>query len=380
MKRAKIAWITPSMGFGFYIQPVLKELSLLFPEFKIFTARWPGFIPGCEDLFSIETVGEYRRLNKTGSESEYDRSFQKLSLGIVPKLFAYNPDVIFITGFSLWSILVTVFKSIGKWKVIVIYSGSSPSIDVLDSSWRLSLRKAIVSRSDAFVTNSQRGEAYLVIDLGAPKEKVFSRPYQIPDKNALLANQPETNFDFGQLKRPSFLFVGQAVKRKGLSVLLEACQLIKQLGYEDFRLIIVGDGAQRQEYETWAHQHGLTDQVNWIGWVNYGGLGFYYQYVDALIFPTFEDIWGMVVLEAMLFGKPILCSSEAGAKEMVKPGYNGFIFNPHSPEEIAQAMISIIENPDLALAMGRNSQEMIDSHTTEAAAEHFRKVIDFVLS
>ena len=380
MKNLKVAWISPSMGLGFYIQPVLKELVRLFPDFKVFTAKWPGYIPGCENLFPVKVIGKYQRLNRKGSESEYDRAFQKLSLTIIPKLLSYQPEVIFITGFSLWSLLVTLFKFLGQWKIILIYSGSSPSIDVLDSPWRVKLRKAIASSVDAFVTNSQGGEQYLILGLGIQKEKVFARPYQIPDPKALLAKPPEGDINFDLLKRPSFLFVGQAVERKGLSTLLEACLLLKQEGYENFSLVIVGDGAQRQQYEAWTVEQNLTDQVHWLGWVDYGSLGFYYQQVDVFIFPTFEDIWGMVVLEAMLFAKAILCSKEAGAKEMIKVGYNGQIFDPLFPEEIARAMQLIIDKPELATSMGVSSRELIEWHTPEAAAKHFEKVIEFVTS
>ena len=378
MRNLKIAWVSPSMGFGFYIQPVLKELVRIFPNFKVFTARWPGYISSCENLFPVEVIGKYQRLNRKGSESEYDRAFQKLSLTIIPKLLVYKPEVIFITGFSLWSLLVTLFKFLGRWKVILIYSGSSPSIDVLDSPWRIKLRKIIASGVDAFVTNSQGGKQYLISGLGIQKEKIFARPYQIPDQRDLLANPPEGGIDLDILQRPSFLFVGQTVERKGLSTLLEACLLLKQDGYENFSLVIVGDGAQRQQYEVWTIEHNLTDQVHWVGWIAYSSLGFYYQQVNAFIFPTFEDIWGMVVLEAMLFSNAILCSKEAGVKELIKAGYNGQVFNPHSPEEIARTMQSIIDNPELSVSMGELSRKEIEWHTPEAAAENFEKIIEFV--
>jgi glycosyltransferase involved in cell wall biosynthesis len=87
----------------------------------------------------------------------------------------------------------------------------------------------------------------------------------------------------------------------------------------------------------------------------------------------------MVVLEAMVFGKPILCSKGAGAYEMVIEGENGYLFEPQNPEEIAEGMRRFIDNPELAASMGEKSKQLIGQYTPEAAAKSMAEVAMNVL-
>jgi glycosyltransferase involved in cell wall biosynthesis len=88
--------------------------------------------------------------------------------------------------------------------------------------------------------------------------------------------------------------------------------------------------------------------------------GSYFQQADIFVFPTFEDIWGMVALEAMIFGKPVVCSKWAGAVEMVSDGTNGYIFDPYNSQELASVMCRFIDEPELINSMGNQSQQLIE--------------------
>jgi Glycosyltransferase len=58
--------------------------------------------------------------------------------------------------------------------------------------------------------------------------------------------------------------------------------------------LIVGKGDQREELEAFIKERDFEEQVIWAGWVEYGNLGSYFQQADVFVFPTFEDVWGMV--------------------------------------------------------------------------------------
>ncbi|MFM7447366.1 MAG: glycosyltransferase, partial [Leptolyngbyaceae cyanobacterium] len=103
--------------------------------------------------------------------------------------------------------------------------------------------------------------------------------------------------------------------------------------------------------------------------VDYESLGAYFEATDVFIFPTLEDIWGMVVLEAMAFRKPVICSKWAGAVEMIDQGKTGYIVDPHNVEELAGAMRLFIKNPELISTMGEKSCQVISQHTPEIAAK-----------
>jgi glycosyltransferase involved in cell wall biosynthesis len=375
----RVAWIYPISKISFYIQPVIREFAKEFPETTFFTGDWPGYVPGCEDSFGVKVVGKGKFIRIQKSKTGYEGGFHILSLKIINYLLAFKPHVIFINGMSYWTLLVLLLKSIAQWKVVLIYSGSSPSVDFVDDKFRFTLRKLMARQLDAAITNSKGGKQYLVDLLEMPEAKVFARPYQIPNRQTLLEPLASSSLDFSSLEKPIFLLVGQTVYRKGISFLLQSCAILRSKGIHNYSVIIGGDGEQREEFEAQTRQLGLNDQVKWVGWISYGNLGAYFENTDVFIFPTLEDIWGMVALESMLFGKPVLCSKWAGAKELIEEGKNGFVFDPYNPDELANYMLYFIQNPEKIHDMGEHSKEEIAFHTPESAAKHLSKVVSFAI-
>ncbi len=369
----RIAWLLPSAFY--YWQPPISELARMFPQTTVFTGYWQGFAPGYEDSFAVEVL-ERKVIALTKNETSYGDNFTYLSPNIVNRLLQLKPDVIFTSSFGIWTMLALLFKPLGKWRVAIAYEGSSPGVDYRGSVPRLWLRGAMGKAADALITNSRAGKDYLIDVLKAPADRVFQQPYEVPAIKALLG---QSSVDNPQFTKPVFLFVGGLIPRKGLNLLLEACAILKQQGCHNYTLLVVGDGAQRQELETFATQHQLTNSIHWIGRVDYGQLGTYFNAADIFVLPTLEDTWGVVVLEAMVLGKAILCSKWAGASEIVVEGENGCVFDPYKPEELAAIMRRFIDKPELAIAMGNKSQQLMGQYTPELAAKFLAETIAFVM-
>jgi len=86
-----------------------------------------------------------------------------------------------------------------------------------------------------------------------------------------------------------------------------------------------------------------------------------------------------VTLEAMLLGKPILCSKGAGTSELVVHGENGYVFSPDDADELADLMQKFLDYPETIPAMGKRSQEIMAKYTPEAAAQCLAKVTELVI-
>ena len=379
MNSISIAWLLPSMERQNYWQPLFKEFTTTFPKTTVYTGFWEGFVPGLEEAFTVKVVGK-TQFRPTTQGVGYSPGVIYVSPNIIGYLLKFRPQVIFVSGFSLWTLLALLFKSLGQWKVVIVYDGSSPTIDYINSRPRLILRSTMVRFADAFITNTSGGKTYLTKILGAKADHVFARPYQVPDVKTLLGQQDEELDPETGCQRPIFLFVGKLIPRKGLRFLLEACTILKQQGYHNYTVLIVGDGEQREELELYGQNQELTDCLRWVGWGNYDKLGAYFRQADVFVFPTLEDIWGVVLLEAMAFGQPILCSKWAGSSELVVEGENGYIFDPYNPEELAERMRYFIANPDLIVSMGQKSQQLIAQHNPEAAAKFLVEVTSFALN
>ncbi|MBE9166056.1 glycosyltransferase family 4 protein [Pleurocapsales cyanobacterium LEGE 06147] len=357
----------------------MSSLTKLFPQTTVFTSCWFGFASGLENSFKVEVVGKRKVIAITKASTSYGNNFTYLPLNIVGRLLKFQPDIIFSNSFGIWTLLALLFKPLGKWRVVIAYEGSSPGVDYRNSALRIALRQAMVRASDACITNSQAGKAYLLEILKAKPERVFAHPYEVPATNSPSKEITEIKLDIPRLKRPIFLFVGGIIPRKGLHLLLQACTFLKQQGYNNYTLLIVGDGLQQEELQNYSQQNDLTDSVKWVGRVDYDSVGAYFALADVFVLPTLEDTWGMVVLEAMVMGKPILCSKWAGASELVIDGDNGYCLDPYETERLAQLMRYFIDNPELAARLGENSQKLMSQYTPEAAAQFLAKVTSLVL-
>jgi glycosyltransferase involved in cell wall biosynthesis len=376
----RVAWLVPEVELGAYWQPVLREFTKVFKNTFFYTGRvWSGFDPTMPGASAIKLVGETKFVETEKIETGYDRGFIVVSPSIIGYLLEFRPQVVFPQAFSLWTVIVALLKPLMRWKIAIIYDGSSPNTDFRDSSFRTFVRRLLVRFADAFVSNSNAGKKYLREVLNVPEEKIFTRTYLVPDAGALLKRWAQTQPPSLQLKHPIFLYVGRITARKGIKTLLEACAILKSQGYVDYSLLIVGKGEQREELEAFIKERDFEEQVIWAGWVEYGNLGSYFQQADVFVFPTFEDVWGMVVPEAMVFGKPVLCSNGAASCELIVSGENGYIFEPSSAKELADKMQIFIDNPDLIESMGERSRQMISQKTPETAAKAYVEVTSFLM-
>ncbi len=152
--------------------------------------------------------------------------------------------------------------------------------------------------------------------------------------------------------KSNILFVGRLEKRKGLDYLLKAYHEIK-LRIPESRLIVVGPGARlRRKYQKQVMQNGLRD-VAFVGRVSYNELPRYYRTADIFCCPaTGRESFGIVLLEAMAVGKPIVASNIEGYAGVVTHGAEGLLVPPKSAEKLAQALISLMTNETLRQQMG----------------------------
>jgi len=297
---------------------------------------------------------------------------------VIPELLQFRPEVVFTSGFNIWALYVLLLKFVRNWRVILLWDGISPNVSRVNSRWRTLIRRLMARGYDLCLTNTQEALEFLRDFLRVPALRVACRPYEVPDLD-LLTRAGSTLMPVAYRERPVFLFAGVLVERKGLDLLLRAAHALKRRNIREFSLNIVGSGPRSLELQKLAASLELEQQVIWRGYVPYHKMGAYYRECDVFVFPTREDIWGMVALEAMAFGKPIICSRYAGAREIVREGENGYIVEPRDIEELADRMERFIREPHLIARFGAASRVIMAPHTSQAAAAMLAHTIRSVL-
>jgi glycosyltransferase involved in cell wall biosynthesis len=374
----RVAWLLPVAWF--YWQPALSEYTRLFPNTKVFTGLFPGFATGLEGTLEVEVVGKFQVIEINRDEGSYGDNFTYLSPRIINCLWQFRPQLIFASSFGVWTILALLLKPLFWWRVIIAYEGSSPGVDYRNSAVRLFIRRLMVWLADGCITNSQAGRAYLIEILQARAERTIVQPYEIPDEHTLPRSEPVEIPPRLELQHPVFLFVGHVIPRKGLPLLLEACAILQTRGYQNYTLQVVGDGEHQSALAAFCQEQHLSDRVQWVGRVAFDRIGTYFRAADVFVFPTLEDTWGVVTLEAMLLGKPILCSTGAGTAELVIPGENGDVFAPDDPVKLADLMQQFLDRPDLIPMMGDRSRQLMAQYTPQAAAQRLADLTEVVMA
>jgi len=152
--------------------------------------------------------------------------------------------------------------------------------------------------------------------------------------------------------KQNILFVGRLEFRKGLNYLLKAYLEIKP-ELPNSRLIVVGPGTRlRKRYEKWIKRHDLKDVI-FVGYVSYEDLPRYYKTADVFCAPaTSRESFGIVLLEAMAVGTPIVATNIEGYASVVSDGEEGWLVPPKDSRGLARALISLLTNEALRRQMG----------------------------
>jgi len=198
-------------------------------------------------------------------------------------------------------------------------------------------------------------------------DKISDRIVAIPngvDTNlfSLPENKYQANKDGEYL-----LFVGRLVRQKGVDVLLHAMQyILKGFSGKNIKLKIVGEGPP--EYEIWlkelsAHLN-IKDNVEWLGWVSHGNeLVRLYQNAKIVVIPSIYEPFGIIALEAMACGRPIVASDEGGLREIIGYGNDasGYLCEKSNDLDFAQWIMTLLRFDEVAQKMSHNGFMKIKS-------------------
>lgn len=158
-----------------------------------------------------------------------------------------------------------------------------------------------------------------------------------------------------------FLYVGALAEHKGVRLLLQAWRSFAVVA-PDAELILVGDGNLKTEMQAFCASYKIPG-VHFTGHLAPQAVSRHYMKADVFILPTLQDLFGLVVLEAMASGLPILTTMYSGARELVTNGENGYVFNPLDKNEFLAVLEKTYRNRSRLADMGKQSKLRIENYT-----------------
>ena len=287
-----------------------------------------------------------------------------INLSIIQELIRNDYDVVIAGGYSSFATQISFFLCKVRNIPFILWSGSTVNEPSPLRKLSAPLVKLVVRHCDAFVAYGTRAKEYLV-SLGASPEKVFIA-YNTVDTDFLKwqrlkhKNKKEELKDKLEIKNKMIvLYVGQLIERKNVKTLIMAYSKLKN--ELDVALLIVGDGTQKNELKNSCIKNKISD-VFFVRFKQKEELPQYYAIADLFVLPSTQEVWGLVINEAMCCGLPVISTKAAGCTEdMIMPGENGFIIDAIDVEQLYSAMKEILLDDELARRMGERSLEIIES-------------------
>ena len=330
-RKIRILYVITSLGIGGAERLLLSHLKLL--DHKRYEFHVCALWNKPDDL--VNDISYYSTITSLGIKSRFSPS----AITQLAKLIKQTkPDIIHSHLFQprIYSAMAHIISNYG---ILITHKHNKVNpkkhnILIILEMISILLSKKVIAISNSVKTSLRkielvRSKKIFVLHNGIDYQKFF----KIADSNKILKVNP---IIFGTICRLE--------PQKGISYLLLAMKFILTK-FPSAQLEIVGDGSLQQELKELTEKLGISNSVKFFG--KFTDVIPFYRRMNIFILPSVYEGFGIVLLEAMAAGVPVIATNVDGIREVVINGESGILIPPKNPEAIAEAILKLIENPQL---------------------------------
>lgn len=258
----------------------------------------------------------------------------------------------------VWGLpMVQMFHTLGHLKNSVVKEVSDREVDV-----RIEAETGIMRWADRLIAATPLEKEQMARYYGADPEKIDVVPAGVDTELFRPRDRAQVRQQLGLpgLDTPILLFVGRIERLKGIDTLLESVAVVSRTcAGRNLKVLIVGGGDQTEEENGELHrlvelnrELNLEEQVEFVGSKPRELLPYYYSAADITIMPSHYESFGLVAVESMASGTPVIASNVGGLSYTVKDGETGFLVPEENHFALAEQVHNLLKNPDLRLSMG----------------------------
>jgi glycosyltransferase involved in cell wall biosynthesis len=183
------------------------------------------------------------------------------------------------------------------------------------------------------------------------------------------------NYLEGTNRTIRLIFVGHLIFTKGLDILLKALKFLNNSKYK-FSLDVIGNGEKQLEYKTLSEKYGLGDKVNFIGEIDNTSLLKKMKYYNYLVLPSRYETFGVVLIEAMSCGLPVIASKVGAIPEIVASEEVGILVEPNNSGALAEGIVRAINKKWDREKIRKYAENFSIGKTVEKIEEVYNKLLD----
>ena len=254
--------------------------------------------------------------------------------------------------------LVSTFHTLAKLKL-------KAKAEEKESERRISSESETILESHGIVVSTESEgrdikELYFKSDENFTNSKIRVIPPGVDLEVFKPGDRSAARNKLGLTNAKMVLYAGRLEPLKGIDIAIEA--LAKLDTHEIVNLIVVGGDSTSEDFvvelKRLAGSLGISERVKFIGSISQPELADYYRAADVLIFPSYYESFGLVALEAMVSGIPVVASRVGGLTDLVKNGETGYLVPFRCAESFTEKLEVILANPSLQEAMGASARSV----------------------
>jgi len=284
-----------------------------------------------------------------------------------------NPHGVMISGYT-----AILLKRLFHLPVVLHIHGGDLNLYSTSSNLYKNIYNKTISESDKIIVNSNDIKSKVLNLTGVEKNKVkvvspgISYNIFFPMADDKIINQKDSyHIDPNKVV---LLFAGNAIKRKGLDILITALESLTKEQLSKITLIICSEGPEIINARDRLNQiPNLKQSTLFIKKVQQYELNILYNIATLFIFPSRQEPLGLVGLEALACGTPVVGSNVGGIPEYVN-NENGYLFDPNNPKELSKIIGSITDDPEIIKSLIKNLDNRRSHHDISISAKQLKKI------
>jgi len=364
-------------GMNVYIRELSRVLSERGCEIDIFTRSQnpgvPAVVPFCEGVRIVHL--------KAGPESPYEKKLVWFHLpeflenleqfrrreGIRYRLIHSHYWLSGWVGAQLgrrWKVpLLHMFHTLGYFK-----NRAAKVVGEKEPGVRLQVERQLLADADHITASSQREKVDMIWACGARPNRITVVPCGVDIRMFRPLDPVAAKKRLGLTDKKMILFVGRIDPVKGIDTLLKAMVIMnRKMGSGlDAEILIVGGDKDSADYsgdgeisrlKRLTGELGINDTVTFLGAQRQDLLPFYYSAAEACVLPSRYESFGMVALEAMACGTPVIASKVGGLTSLIQDERSGFVVPEGNERALAERIRLLLDNPALRKTLGWHARE-----------------------
>ena len=287
-----------------------------------------------------------------------------------------------------WKVpVLQMFHTLGLMKNRIAQSPAE-----IEGEYRINGERQVMHDVERIVAATQAEVGQLQLLYNVPREKISIIPPGVDIGRFYPIPVDEAKEVIGEGKCPRLLlFVGRIEPLKGIDTLIRALANLRQNGameHECYSLAIIGGepdappedmSAEMARLKTLCRELGLDDLVVFLGKRSQDTLPYYYSASEILIMPSHYESFGMVALEAMACGTPVVASQVGGLAFLVQDGITGYVVPGGDAEALAKTLEKLMKDPALRERLGKQAAEYASFYSWEKIAVRVKTVYEEIL-